>query len=299
MNETIVDFVIYFIWGLIIIFITTCVISMFVAIFASNEDNDTETSANNQENCILSFLKRKYYQEIEDSNRSYSEAKGQYGEQIVAEELSKLPESFKIINDIIIKTKSGSKQIDHIVVSEHNIFIIETKNVKGKIYGADKSNKFQQWLGGYKYEFSNPVKQALNGIEVLKAYVPQIKSASFIPIVCFVDYSAEIKIHTEYDVVHPNELRKCINRHESVDSLSSNNVDAIVEIINKANAKDKISNEEHIQNIKNRIREKYTNIKNETCPSCKSKLRIVESKYKPGRYYYKCDRCDFGFNLYD
>lgn len=273
---------------------------LLIGIFVpNNEDNDTETLVDKRENWILSFLKRKYYQEIEDSHRSYSEAKGQYGEQVVAEELSKLPETFKIINDIIIKTKSGSKQIDHIIVSEHNIFVIETKNVKGKIYGADKSNKFQQWLGGYKYEFSNPIKQALNGIEVLKAYVPQIKSASFIPIVCFVDYSAELKIHTEYDIVYTDELLKCINKHESIDSLSNNNVDAIVEIINKANAKDKISNEEHIQNIKNRIREKYTNIKNETCPCCKSKLRIVESKYKPGRYYYKCNKCDFGFNLYD
>jgi hypothetical protein len=62
---------------------------------------------------------------------SYSPSiKGWIGEKAVADILAKLPnDQYKIINNLMIKTENGSTQIDHIVVSDYGIFVIETKNL--------------------------------------------------------------------------------------------------------------------------------------------------------------------------
>ncbi|WP_353885483.1 nuclease-related domain-containing protein [uncultured Treponema sp.] len=46
--------------------------------------------------------------------------------------LSKLPYiQYRIINDVLLKTCRGITQIDHVVLSEYGIFVIETKNYSG------------------------------------------------------------------------------------------------------------------------------------------------------------------------
>ena len=44
-------------------------------------------------------------------------------------------------HDIIVPFKNGSAQIDHLVVSPFGLFIIETKNLAGWLYGSsDRQN---------------------------------------------------------------------------------------------------------------------------------------------------------------
>ena len=57
-------------------------------------------------------------------------------EKKVAVLLSNLDASeYIVINDILIRTNKRSIQIDHIVLSKFGIFIIESKDYKGIIYG--------------------------------------------------------------------------------------------------------------------------------------------------------------------
>lgn len=56
--------------------------------------------------------------------------------------LTQLPEDYHVLDDIVLNTKKGTTQIDHIVVSKYGIFAIETKNYRGEIYGNDDR---QQW----------------------------------------------------------------------------------------------------------------------------------------------------------
>ena len=44
----------------------------------------------------------------------------------------------------MLATKSGTTQIDHVVVSKYGLFTIETKNYRGKIYGDDARDKWTQ-----------------------------------------------------------------------------------------------------------------------------------------------------------
>ena len=51
-------------------------------------------------------------------------------------------EHYTLIKNVTLPTDDGTTQIDHIVVSEFGLFVIETKNMKGWIFGsANKLNE--------------------------------------------------------------------------------------------------------------------------------------------------------------
>ena len=47
--------------------------------------------------------------------------------------------TYKRFHNIIIQTKNGTTQIDHIILSRYGIFVIETKNYNGWIFGGKRS----------------------------------------------------------------------------------------------------------------------------------------------------------------
>jgi hypothetical protein len=60
--------------------------------------------------------------------------KGYFGEKSVSFFLSRLdPGKYKVINNIMLKIDGRTSQIDHVVVSNYGIFVIETKNYNGWI----------------------------------------------------------------------------------------------------------------------------------------------------------------------
>jgi len=68
--------------------------------------------------------------------------KGFFGEKSVSFFLSRLDETkYMVINDIMLQVGSKTTQIDHVVVSNYGVFVIETKNYKGWIIG----NEFDEY----------------------------------------------------------------------------------------------------------------------------------------------------------
>lgn len=86
--------------------------------------------------------------------------KGAAGERSVARRLATLPkEQYVILNDLLLPTSYGTTQIDHVVVSIYGIFVIETKNYKGIIYGGQDAETWTQNVWGNKYSMPNPIRQ--------------------------------------------------------------------------------------------------------------------------------------------
>ncbi len=72
-------------------------------------------------------------------------SKGKAGEKTVSRKLSRLPkDKYKVLNDIMLATPKGTTQIDHIVVSICGVFVVETKNYQGWIYGGEESEYWTQ-----------------------------------------------------------------------------------------------------------------------------------------------------------
>lgn len=54
----------------------------------------------------------------------------------------------------------GTTQIDHVVVSRYGVFVVETKNMKGWIFGGEHDSEWTQKIhGGHSKRFQNPLRQ--------------------------------------------------------------------------------------------------------------------------------------------
>ena len=71
-----------------------------------------------------------------------------------------LPDEYRIMNDVYLPLADGTTtQIDHIVVSQYGIFVVETKNYSGWIFGNENSAQWTQSIYGKKSRFQNPLRQ--------------------------------------------------------------------------------------------------------------------------------------------
>ncbi|MHA2826514.1 NERD domain-containing protein [Vibrio harveyi] len=95
--------------------------------------------------------------------------KGVFGEFLVNRLLSKLPESdYTLIKDVTLPTSDGTTQIDHIVVSKYGIFVVETKNMKGWIFGSARQKQWTQKIYRHSSKFQNPLHQNYKHIKALE-----------------------------------------------------------------------------------------------------------------------------------
>jgi hypothetical protein len=80
-------------------------------------------------------------------------------------------DTYRRIDNVIVPSWNGTTQIDHIVVSVYGIFVIETKNLKGWIFGSAEDDTWTQALFGTKYRFQNPLKQNYRHTRCLAEYL--------------------------------------------------------------------------------------------------------------------------------
>lgn len=87
--------------------------------------------------------------------------KGMLGEFMVNFMLNKcLPKNqYTLIKNVTLPTDDGTTQIDHIVVSRFGVFVIETKNMKGWIFGSANQKQWTQKIFKYTGKFQNPLHQ--------------------------------------------------------------------------------------------------------------------------------------------
>lgn len=100
--------------------------------------------------------------------------KGRFGEAVVSiAALKRLdPKVYRVFNDLVLPRPDGkgTTQIDHVVVCPFGIFVIETKNYAGWIFGDEDSRYWTQVIYGKKSRFQNPLHQnALHVRALVKA----------------------------------------------------------------------------------------------------------------------------------
>jgi restriction system protein len=88
-------------------------------------------------------------------------------------------------HDVIIPGSNGTTQIDHILVSRFGVFIVETKNKKGWIFGSEDQAKWTQSIYGKKYSFQNPLRQTFRQKKLLSTFL-DLDEELIHPVVFFV-----------------------------------------------------------------------------------------------------------------
>ena len=106
---------------------------------------------------------------------NYSSSNCQAGENLVPRYVEKLAEyegyQISSIHDLYIPKSDGTtSQIDHVVVTDKGLFVIETKNYEGWIFGSEKAPYWTQTIYMNKQIFQNILHQNYGHIESLKPF---------------------------------------------------------------------------------------------------------------------------------
>lgn len=97
--------------------------------------------------------------------------KGVMGEFIV-NLLAKLmlsKKKYHLIKNVTLPTEDGTTQIDHVIVSIYGVFVVETKNIKGWIFGGEKQKTWTQVIFKHKNKFQNPLRQNYKHVKTLQS----------------------------------------------------------------------------------------------------------------------------------
>ena len=96
--------------------------------------------------------------------------KGRRGEAFVNKYAIKyLTEEYYLLNNVTLEITDGTTQIDHIVISPYGVFVIETKNKSGWIYGSERQKNWTQTFPtGDKYSFQNPLRQNYKHVKTVQ-----------------------------------------------------------------------------------------------------------------------------------
>ncbi len=205
--------------------------------------------------------------------------KGKYGEHVVAGILgATIPGEQYIINDLLFKTTNGSScQIDHIFINKHGIWVIETKNYSGMIYGSQDAQEWTQVLayGKTKNRFYNPVKQ--NNTHIYHLSEQLHNKAVFCNVVCFLDNADISHVNAEH-VYSVKELSRIKTATTNI-TLTEKQMEFFYQKLLSLQAKSEVSAEEHIDNI----HEMQDKIARGICPRCGAKLVLRTGK--SGQFY--------------
>ena len=78
-------------------------------------------------------------------------------------------EQYHLIKNVTLPTENGSTQIDHIIVSKFGVFVVETKNMKGWIFGSPNQKTWTQRIYRHSTKFQNPLHQNYKHIKTLES----------------------------------------------------------------------------------------------------------------------------------
>ena len=202
------------------------------------------------------------------------------------------------IKNVTLPSEGGSTQIDHVLVSKYGLFVIETKNMKGWIFGNPNQHSWTQKIYKYSSKFQNPLHQNYKHIKTLESTLG-LSGNQIYSVIVFVgdcvfktempdnvtylgDFIGYIRSKREV-MFSADEIRKIISRIESNRFPSSLK-----------------THHEHVKHIKTIINEKQS-IK--SCPICGHTMMLRESKkgINIGKKFWGCSnypRCKGTLNVH-
>lgn len=221
---------------------------------------------------------------------SIPSVKGRIGEARVNRALKGLSKKCggRFIHDVMVLGADGkTSQIDHIYVSPKGVFVIETKNYGGRIYGTQNQKQWTQVLafGHSKHKLYNPVMQNHTHIRRLKEALPE--PVDMVSAIVFVRGNIDfIESECVYDI---RGLKRLVRNSES--SLSEDKLERIATAIESYKENPIATKKEHVAQIK----QTQQDIQEGICPRCGGKLVLRKSKNE-GREFYGCSnypKCKF------
>lgn len=184
----------------------------------------------------------------------------------------------KIIDDILLyNAENGrSSQIDHIFICKNGVFVIETKNYSGTLYGDDRQQEWRLVHENGEVQFRHsPVKQ-----NATHTYLVQKIVGDDIPVHGLVVFVHGNITHVQSNYVYtPDTLPDAFRLFGAQSPLTPETISEVYERILKYRESFPVSRWEHLENISKTRAALNANI----CPRCGGNLVLRKGKY--GQFY--------------
>ncbi len=200
-----------------------------------------------------------------------------------------------LFNCYLPKENEETTEIDVMMISKSGIFVLESKNYSGWIFGSESQKNWTQSLPNgrtsIKNHFYNPIMQNRAHIKWLEKQVD-----SLVPLHCLVVFSqrCELKNITvnsgDVTVIKRDILQAVVEEiiERVGPRLDQNQIDEIYDKLYPYTQVSEDVKERHVAEIRDYDLQKYE--VSVTCPECGKKMivRVVTEGAAAGHRYYEC-----------
>ena len=190
------------------------------------------------------------------------------------------PEVYRRIYNVILPARNGTTQIDHVVVSIYGLFVIETKNMDGWIFGSAQQETWTQQFFKRKFKFQNPLRQNYRHTRSLAEFL-KLDHDLLHSVVFFI---GDVELKTPMpDNVLTKGLSNYIRRF-TTPVLTTAQVVEIEHQLKTPQARAMVSRSEHLESLEAR----YESVT--MCPKCGGALirRLAKRGAMAGNAFYGC-----------
>lgn len=200
-------------------------------------------------------------------------------------------EVYRLVKDVTLPVGDGATQIDHLVISPYGIFVIETKNMKGWIFGRPDQAQWTQQIYQYKQKFQNPLRQNYKHVKVVQELLG-LAPHQVHNVVVFVG-ACTLKTPMPAEVVHGVSNLADFIRSKRVPVFAENEVRRLIEsILDKRLDPSLRTKSTHVRHVKREISNNAVGA-GKACPRCGGVMvvrtnRRSEERFLGCRRYPRC-----------
>lgn len=194
---------------------------------------------------------------------------------------------YHLIKNVTLPTEDGTTQIDHVIVSKFGLFVVETKNMKGWIFGDPKQGQWTQKIFKHTSKFQNPLHQNYKHVKTLETLLG-LSEQQINSLIVFVGDST-FKTKMPPNVTHGIGYISFI-KSKTTPVLSAAEVKNIVsKIANGRLTPSFKTSRDHVAHVKNIVSEKQSTA---GCPKCGSVMvmREVSKGANKGSKFLGCSQ---------
>lgn len=166
---------------------------------------------------------------------------------------------YKTLQNIYVPYKNSTSEIDVLVAHKKGIYVIESKNYSGWIFGSENQQQWTQMLNkNTKERFYNPIRQNKTHIQALSEYL-QIEQSKMKSYIVFSERCELKKVPEntdQYVITKRNYLLDLINRDmtDKQDILTNEEIDEIARKLEPLTNASQEVKDKHIENIEKKYK---------------------------------------------
>lgn len=194
---------------------------------------------------------------------------------------------YRLVKNVTLPVGGETTQIDHLVVSPYGIFVIETKNIKGWIFGQHNQAQWTQVIYRFKQRFQNPLFQNNMHVKAVRDLLGLEPDQAY-NVVVFVG-ACTFKTSMPDEVVHGVIGLAGFIRAKRVLVFTENEVRRFIEdILTKRLDPGFQTERTHVRNVKRRISDNTAN-SGIACPRCGG-VMVERVNRRNGERFLGCRR---------